>query len=254
MAATVEANSILTGAGGGAYNGYFAVSNLNPGGSAFNDYQAAIMGIEPPVDDMVYCQPATTLTALTDTVTDGSGTHKYGNDSHCTWTIQPPGAGLIYIHFTEMAADQDIDFVYVYNGTSTSDPLVATITGFELPNEILVWGPSAYVVFESDAMLRADGFSFYYVSSAVGLEEAWNNEKITVFPNPADDRMSVEIDPLVLPAVSKIELLSMSGQVLQSIANPIGSQQVDVSSLTPGTYALRFVGENDSYVTFVEIL
>jgi len=234
---------------GGSANGYYALDNL----AGFSDGQAAVFGVEPPTGDIEHCQPSAIYTAATDTITDGSGEERYGNNTNCSWTIQPPGTGLIYIHFTQLVLDQDMDVVYIYNGTSMSDPLVTSVTGFDLPSEILVWGPSAHIVFQTDGMLRADGFEFYYVSSPVGIEEAWNNGKISAFPNPADDHMTIEIDPMVLPAINQIELISFTGQVLQVISNPLVSQTIDVSNLAQGTYGLRFVGENDTFFSFVEI-
>lgn len=234
---------------GGSSNGYFTINNM----LGFTDYQAAILGVEPPTGDIKYCQGSTVLTAATDTISDGSDTEKYGNNTNCSWTIQPPGAGLIYIHFTELALDQDMDEVFIYNGTSMSDPLSASVTGFELPSEILIWGPAAHIVFQSDEMLRADGFKLYYTSCLAGIDDAWNNGKISVFPNPADDHMNIEIDPLILPAVNRIELISLTGQTVISIENPGQSEMIEVGSLSGGTYGLRFTGANDSFFTFVEI-
>ncbi|HBG72006.1 MAG: hypothetical protein A2W93_10940 [Bacteroidetes bacterium GWF2_43_63] len=234
---------------GGSANGYFTFSNLG----GFTDGQGAIFGVEPETGDIEYCVPSAVYTAATDTIEDGSGVNRYGNNTNCSWTIQPPGAGLIYIHFTKLALDQDMDVAYVYNGTSTADPLVKSVTGFDLPQEILVWGPSAYVVFQSDAMLRADGFEFYYTSSLVGIEDAWNEGKITVFPNPADDRMNIEIDPLILPAIERIELISLNGQIVTVVENPVQSQCIEVGALNAGTYGLRFTGAGDSFFSFVEI-
>lgn len=233
----------------GSSNGYFTFTNLG----GFTDGQAAIFGVEPNEGDIQYCQPTSLHTAASDTISDGSGVHRYGNSTNCSWTIQPPGAGLIYIHFTQISLDKDVDMVYIYNGTSTADPLSATLTGFDLPSEILVWGSSAHVVFQSDVMLRADGFEFYYTSCLAGIEDAWNNGKIIVFPNPADDQMNVEIDPLILPAIERIEMISLAGQVVKVIETPTQSQLIEVGSLSAGTYGLRFAGAGDSFFTFVEI-
>ncbi len=234
---------------GGSSNGYFMLSSM----LGFNDGQAAIFGVEPAIGDVEYCQPSSVYTAMTDTIEDGSGVNKYGNGTNCSWTIQPADAGLIYIHFTEVALDKDMDVVYIYNGTSTSDPMVTSVTGFELPSEILVWGPSAHIVFQSDNLLRADGFKLFYTTCLAGIEEAWNEGKISVFPNPADEYMNIEIDPMILPAVIRIELVSMSGQTIMVVDNPVQSELLEVGSLSEGTYGLRFIGESDSFSAFIQI-
>lgn len=232
----------------GYYNGYFILSNLSPGGSDFTADQAGIFGVEPAETDMVYCQSQTVLTAVSDTISDGSGEERYGNNSTCKWLIQPPGAGLIYIHFLELETEKDIDPVYVFNGTSTSDPMVAMVSGFTVPSEILVWGPSALVFFQTDQMMRAGGFTLTYTSSQVGLNEAWNHNLISVFPNPADEKLSIGIDDRLNSLVKKIEILTSEGQVLDDIDNPGEMQSIRVADYPAGVYFLRFVGENDIIV------
>ncbi len=71
---------------GGSANGYFYTSSLNPG-SDFTYDQGIIMGLERPDNDSVFCDNLSTLTALTDTIEDGSGIVKYGNNTYCQWLI-----------------------------------------------------------------------------------------------------------------------------------------------------------------------
>lgn len=232
----------------GYYNGYFFLSNLNPGGADFTSDQAAIFGVEPAETDVQYCQSQILFTAASDTISDGSEEEPYGNNSNCKWLIQPPGAGLIYIDFQELSIEKDIDFVYVFNGTSLSDPMVASVTGFNVPSEILVWGPSALVVFQSDPMLRAGGFTLTYTSSQVGLDEAWNHNLISVFPVPANEEMSILIDGRLNSLVKKIEILSSEGQLLEEIVAPQEMQKIRVTDYPSGVYFLRFIGDNDVIV------
>ncbi len=238
----------------GAYNGYFTINNLRPGGGDFTTDQAAIFALEPAETDMIYCNEYNTFTALSDTIRDGSGEYRYGNNTGCKWTISPPGAGLIYINFLEMATEKDVDEISIYQGTSTSDPLVTRVSGFDIPNEILVWGPSAYVTFYSDGMMRADGFTFVYTSSQVSIEEAWNHDMITVYPNPAADFINIEIDNKIDGLIQSIELINGQGQIVESKACTDDKIIFRIDELTPGVYFLRFSNDNEVIVKPVELI
>lgn len=238
---------------GGAYDGYFYVTNLRPGGADFTQDQAAIFALEPAETDLEYCNEYNTLVALSDTIRDGSGEYRYGNNTGCKWTIQPPGAGLIYINFLELAVEKDVDLISIYQGTSTSDPLIAEISGFDLPNEILVWGSSAYITFYSDAMMRADGFSFVYTSSQVGIEEAWEHGLINVYPNPTETDFTLEIDERALSLINSIELINPLGQTIMTRIDLSQHNYFDVSAYPAGMYFLRLLGNNEVIVKALEI-
>lgn len=237
----------------GAYNGYFTLSNLRPGGGDFTTDQAAIFALEPAETDIVYCNEYNTLTALSDTISDGSGEFRYGNSTSCKWTIQPPGAGLIYINFLELATEMDGDFVSIYQGTSASDPLIAQISGFDIPQEILVWGPSAYITFYSNSMMRADGFKLVYSSCQVSIEEAWNNDLLNIYPNPADDIFTLDIDSRIDGLIEQVELMNNNGQIISKQNLPEDHAVFNVEDLPVGIYFLRLSGKNEAVVKPIEI-
>jgi hypothetical protein len=69
--------------------------------------------------------------------------------------------------------------------------------------------------------------------SSVGVAENSRNHALTVFPNPASDRITISADEEIL----SIRVLDMQGRTLQQQAETlIRNVQLDVSSLAPGTY------------------
>lgn len=225
---------------GGAYDGYYSLSNFKPGGVDFNSNQRMITGLEPAETDMVYCSALQVYTNLTDTIEDGSGAERYGNNTSCSWLIQPPGAGLIYIYFTKLATEKDADEIRIYQGANTNAPLVATISGYELPSQpILVWGNAAYVTFTSDDILRSDGFSFYYTTSFVDLQE-YATDKIQVFPNPANSEFFLEIPNELLDNQAKIELFNSLWQKIEEKVVQQTHQMFRIEEA--GTYYIRITG------------
>lgn len=238
----------------GSYNGYFTINNLRPGGGDFTSDQAAIFALEPAETDIEYCNEYNTFTALSDTIKDGSGEFRYGNNTGCKWTISPPGAGLIYINFLELATEKNVDMISIYQGTSTSDPLVAQVSGFDLPNEILVWGPSAYITFYSDGMMRADGFTLEYTSSQVSIEEAWKHDLIQIFPNPANNIVSIDIDNRIGDLIQTTELLNSQGQIIETRNNPENTISFRIDHLPAGLYFIRFSNDSEVIVKPLDVM
>ena len=116
-----------------------------------------------------FCGGTTTYTTPTGTVTDGSGTSSYANNSDCRYLIQPAGATSITLTFTQLGTQSGQDFVYVYKGNSTAGQLVGTYSGSTLPSSITVAGGSMLVVFTSNATVQGAGFSANYTSTIITL-------------------------------------------------------------------------------------
>lgn len=119
-----------------------------------------------------FCSGTTNLnTSDYATFTDGSGGSNYCNNQDCKWLIQPPQATSVTLNFSafeleEAATDGTIyDAVEVYDGTTTSAPLLGRFTGSNLPPVITSSGGSMLVRFISDLEENKQGFSAYYTST-----------------------------------------------------------------------------------------
>jgi hypothetical protein len=107
--------------------------------------------------------------------TGGSG--NYQPNSRCGWSIQPlSNPEAIVLSFKTINIEQEMDFLYIYQGSSSSGVLLKTITGIPnapdmtipmLPND-----PGVYLDFRSDANLEATGVlgSYYAVTTATDEE------------------------------------------------------------------------------------
>lgn len=72
------------------------------------------------------------------------------------------------------------------------------------------------------------------VTSTAGLDEnAW--EKVVVYPNPAHDHLTIQIEKSM--EIQRVELLSAIGTSISSY--PAGTNQIDLSNLSNGTYFVR---------------
>ena len=106
----------------------------------------------------------TYLTDNSATFTDGSGSLKYENDLRCTWTITVDEDSVVQLSFSEFNVESDQDFVKIYDGLNDEGVLIASYTGYSLPLDVQSSGNSLYVVFETDEMTRAQGWTAHYSS------------------------------------------------------------------------------------------
>ena len=83
-----------------------------------------------------------TMTLLSYDITDiGGSTDEYSSYLSQTVTFTPPVGYVISLQFTSFSVETGYDFISVYNGSSTSSPLVGTYDGTSLPAAIIVNGP-----------------------------------------------------------------------------------------------------------------
>jgi hypothetical protein len=107
------------------------------------------------------------LTAQTDTITDGSGNSDYGNLSDCTWLIRPAGAHTITLNFLDFATELDYDTLFLYDGGNTNWPLLGAFTGTTLPPTLTSTNGRMFLRFKSDELVTAAGFRAVYTTNLV---------------------------------------------------------------------------------------
>ena len=159
----------------GSFNGYFYLTNLNPGGENFTQGQGAIVNLYP--DTVSYTYPSasngqTLLTALSGTFEDGSGPVKnYPNNCNRSWLIEPQSNSdsivSITITFNKFNTENGVDLVRIYKGSSTSDSLIGTWSGSTIPPAVVVNNYKALVTFQTNGSITNEGwFATYTTKSA----------------------------------------------------------------------------------------
>jgi len=86
----------------------------------------------------------------------------YSNNSSLTKTFTPSIAGnYLQFTFTAFSLEDTYDFLYIYDGTSTAAPLIATFTGTTLPGTIYATNPSGALTFKftSDSSTKDTGWA-----------------------------------------------------------------------------------------------
>ncbi len=154
---------------GGAYNGFFLLTNLNPGNDPpFNMGQQAIINFAPPTDVYPYnCPPGTKIiTGQRGSLEDGSGpVQNYLNNSTCSYLIAPADSvNTITLSFVRFNTTPN-DILTIYDGSNASAPVLGTFSGSTLPSTVTSSGNRMYITFNTDASENANGFLAEYSCS-----------------------------------------------------------------------------------------
>jgi hypothetical protein len=87
--------------------------------------------------------------------------------------------------------------------------------------------------------------------STVGINEQ-DTPGISVFPNPANDLLTLEVKQGYDYSIETIEIINPAGQTVIKIKQNLLTEQtqIDISQLTDGIYILKLKMQNGSYKTF----
>ncbi len=185
-----------------------------------------------------YCQGTTTLTAPNGTFSDGSGNSDYTNRSNCRWLIQPSGATWIELRFTSFNTESGYDFVRVYDGATTTAPLLGSYSGTNLPPVLRSSGGSMLVVFTSDSSVTRAGWSASYTSNGLSTSLLMNDEAgIRLYPVPCHDYLLIEVGRS-RPA----EIVDAMGRTVWRGTIEAGGYELAVRDWPAGLYLLRVAG------------
>jgi len=226
---------------GGSGNGFYSLSNVG----GFSSGQAAIFGVEPNYTGPQYCAETTVLTAQNGTISDGSGTTRYANNTNCKWLIQPEDAGAVLLQFNYLNTEPTFDRILIYEGVDENGWLVAEISGFNAPTTpIVAMGGSMFVWFLSDELNAAGGWEADYSIWATQINDNINTE-VSIIPNPASHNVQIQLNQSISEDVVVI-VYDMNGkQVIRSVHSmQNGFVNLDVSHLPEGIYSADLISSS----------
>ena len=97
--------------------------------------------------------------ACTDSIFDMGGPNRnYYDAESYVYTIAPTGANKVQLNFTKMDLEQGYDSLYLFDGTSTTAPVLGAYTGTIIPGLITSTGNAITVKFKSDNATNKGGF------------------------------------------------------------------------------------------------
>jgi len=106
------------------------------------------------------------LTAATGSFASANYPSNYPDEVECQWLIKAQPGQVVNINFTAFNTERRFDFVYFFDGESSLYPVIFGLDGARNtpPTGIQSSGESLFVLFTSDALTNATGFSATYQS------------------------------------------------------------------------------------------
>jgi hypothetical protein len=150
----------------GSSDGYYSLSSVN----GFNSGQGAVFDTYPASGYPYYCNGDTYLTLKSGTIEDGSGPiASYQDMADCRWLISPQTAedsiSSIKISFSRFDVMEG-DSLIIYNGTTTNDEILASLSGSEIPEPVTIEGNQVLIRFVSDESGVANGWLASFLSTS----------------------------------------------------------------------------------------
>ena len=111
----------------------------------------------------LFCGGTTTeLTAKEGVLEDGSGESNYTGRNDCKWLITVTPGKKIRLDFLQFDTEPKLDQVYIFNGNSTKDPILAIFSGHKLPPPITSWGDTVLIWFLTSEENNYAGWQLHY--------------------------------------------------------------------------------------------
>jgi serine protease len=111
----------------------------------------------------LYCGGTIDIAASGDGILeDGSGPAPYTGRNDCKWQLTAPAGKKIRCEFEQFDTEPKIDQVYIFNGNSTRDPILAIFSGHKIPPPITSWGNSVLIWFITNEENNYQGWRLHY--------------------------------------------------------------------------------------------
>jgi len=155
----------------GSADGYFYIDNLNPNGLDYSDGNQAVVNIYPKSNYPGGCSNHKLVESTSGTIQDGSGPTDYDVNADCSWLIMSPEKDSILnykLSFDAFDTESINDVVTIYDGETTSDPILGTFSGPVLPSGTLTSnGSKVLVTFVTDGTTTKKGWQIKYTSTKI---------------------------------------------------------------------------------------
>jgi len=150
-------------------NGYFhfnwGYGNMNGYYKTFDELpaiQQAIVNIKPNEDTT---NGLIDLFAYNAVFNDGSNHSNYPDGKNFYWKINPDSAENIVLLFTRFATEYKNDTVRIYDGATTSSPLLGSYSGHNLPPVTVTSSNEALIEFKSNDSVTDNGWELRYTTN-----------------------------------------------------------------------------------------
>ena len=93
---------------------------------------------------------------------DNNNGYSYDSNMDCQWNLVSALISKLELTFYIFSTQLDVDFLYVYDGDSSSSPLIDKFSGTSLPAPITSSSNKLHLRFTSDSSTQLHGFTASY--------------------------------------------------------------------------------------------
>ena len=191
----------------------------------------------------------TTVTTCNGAFYDSGAGSSYENNEDYVMTFLPDGSTAKikcnFISFDiEANASCDYDWLKIYDGENTSASLIGTYCGTVSPGIIEATSTSGALTFEfhSDNSQTRDGWeALISCNNPAGVaDEAIG--KINLYPNPANDKLKIEIDKQII----SVAIIGLNGSLLYNY-NGNKKNGYNIKDIPSGVYIVKVMTDTGIY-------
>ncbi len=181
----------------------------------------------------------------------GCTNNLYKNNLDCSWTLLPSGVGKLYLLFDTAKFDiQAGDWIWVYNGLDNTSDTIGRYNNEKLPPPRIEGGSALHIRFTTDNSGTGMGFQAEWSNDpSIGFSTAVE-EQFRIFPNPAKNKLIVEINSLPAGEIRMLVYNQVGQLVLSRQWEHTGDHikhEVDINGLESGVYIIKIVNSDNSY-------
>lgn len=186
----------------------------------------------------------------TDSLFDmGGPTRNYYDNESYSYSIAPNGISKVQLQFKSFGTEQGYDSLFIYNGSSTTAPLIGTYTGTNSPGTVTSTGTVITIRFKSDVGIVNSGFKVIYnCVSATDINTSGLAEEtvgIKVFPNPTSGFIQIESTE----KITRIRFLNSLGEIVYQSESEVNKINFSQLQLQEGIYFLEVFSGQKKQVT-----
>ncbi|HEY8400260.1 MAG TPA: CUB domain-containing protein [Cytophagaceae bacterium] len=196
-----------------------------------------------------HCNGHVVLTEESGIITDGSSYEYYQPLNECSWLIKPEGEHRIRLQFEEFDVEKDYDFLEIYDGEDITAPVLATLTGFELPGDIMSTGNKMFIRWITDDYVNFSGFkAIYSQNKTTDVTQPAEPSEFKIYPNPANSFIIIEKINNTLGNHQSVKIMNMVGQTVMEETSLETLTQININNWEPGMYYL-IINDSDRVFT-----
>ncbi len=212
-------------------------------------------GLTPPNDRHVFVTGANWCDGITVTDTGGANGSYDDNESYVRVLIPNLPNKKIQLTFTAFDLEEGYDFLWVYNGNSTSAPDMTGggLDGTDIPGPFESTAPDGSLTmrFYADGGVTEAGYVAQVAClDALATQDFASVIDFTYYPNPADGLVSITSKT----AIDRISVYNVAGQLLYDQPSNGTQAKVDIETFAAGTYFFKLkFGEKEANFKIVKV-